>query len=43
MQESITQLTEFASRVQSEAIAAMKEDMSYGDIPEEFKGHFIHF
>ncbi|XP_064383818.1 ubiquitin conjugation factor E4 B-like [Halichondria panicea] len=35
--DSISQLVEFASHVQSVAIAAMKEDMTFGEIPEEFK------
>ena len=38
LQESVLQFVEFASRVESEAVASMKEDISYGDIPDEFKG-----
>ena len=37
-QESIAQLEEFAARVEQAAVDSMKEDISYGDIPEEFRG-----
>lgn len=35
--ESIAQLEEFAARVEQAAVDSMKEDISYGDIPEEFR------
>ena len=28
----------FARQVQSQAVASMKEDITYGDIPDEFRG-----
>jgi len=37
-QDGIAQFREFAEWVEREAIASMKEDISYGEIPEEFKG-----
>ena len=40
-QDYISHLVEFAGQVESEAIAAMREDVSFGDIPEEFKGYYI--
>ena len=32
------QFTEFAQLVDAQEMASMKEDIVYGDIPEEFKG-----
>lgn len=38
LQESLKQFTEFAQMVETQAVASMKEDITYGDIPDEFKG-----
>lgn len=37
------QFTEFASLVETHAVASMKEDIAYGDIPDEFKGTVLQF
>ena len=38
VQESIGQFAEFAELVEAKALASMKEDIAYGDIPDRFKG-----
>ena len=37
-QDSIVQFVAFARQVESQAVASMKEDITYGDIPDEFRG-----
>ena len=38
LQEHIDQFVEFAQLVEAQALASMKEDLAFGDIPDEFKG-----
>ena len=35
----IGQFSEFAERVEKEAVASMMEDIGYGEIPQEFRGN----
>lgn len=37
-EETIVQFRDFALRVSEAAVVSMKEDLSYGEIPDEFKG-----
>ncbi len=37
-QESVQQFNEFSRLVEAKAVASMKEDITYGDIPDRFRG-----
>ena len=37
-QDAIAQFQDFVNRLEHEAIASMKEEITYGNIPDEFRG-----
>ena len=38
LQDQITLLQGFARRVERAAVQSMKDDITYGEVPDEFKG-----
>jgi len=42
-QAVVESFVEFSRMVETEAVKSMKEDLAYGDIPEEFKGIKFHY
>ena len=39
--EAISQFQKFASRVEQAFVDYIKDDLTYGEIPSEFKGQFV--